>query len=149
MPVAAMPTEMGWGTLSCGVGDDAGEDQRDGDVEHRADGERAEDADGQIALRVARLLGGGGDGVEADVGEEDHGRALQDAGAAEAAEDALVRGDEGRPVLGLHVGGGGGDEGQHHRDLDEDDDGVEAGRLLDADDQDDGHAPARRGPRAG
>ncbi len=35
--------------------DDAGQHQRDGDVEHRADRERAEDADRHVALWVASL----------------------------------------------------------------------------------------------
>ena len=41
------------------------------DVQHRADDQRGNDANRQVALRVLRFLGHGGDGVEADVGEED------------------------------------------------------------------------------
>ena len=89
------------GNVELLVGDDARQDERDGDVEHRADAERDEDADGQVPLRVSRLLRGGRDGVEADVREEDHRRPLQHAGRAEAAEGALVGRDEGVPVLGL------------------------------------------------
>ena len=52
------------------VRDHAGEDRGDDDVDDRADDQRADDADRQVALRIARLLGGRRDGVEADVGEE-------------------------------------------------------------------------------
>ena len=58
----------------------AGEHGGHSDVEHGADDQRDDDADGQIALRVLGLLRGGGDGVEADVREEDVGRARADAG---------------------------------------------------------------------
>ncbi len=59
------------------VVDDAGEHERDRDIEHRANAERTEDAEREIALRVVRLLRRGTDRVEADVREEDLGRALQ------------------------------------------------------------------------
>ena len=59
-------------------------------VDHGADRERAEDAEGHVALRVLRLLGRGRDGVEADVGEEHDRGALVDA--------APAVGREGRPV---------------------------------------------------
>ena len=45
----------------------------------RADGERPEDPDRHVALRIARLLRGRRHGVEPDEGEEDHRRAAQDA----------------------------------------------------------------------
>ena len=51
-------------------------------VEHRADGERAEDADRHVALGVVRLLRRGRDRVEADIGEEDDGGAAHDAAPA-------------------------------------------------------------------
>ena len=57
--------------------------------------EAGDHRDGHVALRVARLLGRGRDGVEADVGEEDDRRRARD--AAEAV------GRERRPVVGLHV----------------------------------------------
>ena len=60
--------------VEAGVFDHAGEHQRHADEQERADREAAEQADGHVALRVFRLLRGGGDVVEADVGEEDHGR---------------------------------------------------------------------------
>ena len=60
--------------------------------------QRAEDADRHVALRLLRLLRGGGDGIEADEGEEHHGGAAQDAAQAEIAEAAGVRGDERMPV---------------------------------------------------
>ena len=66
---------------------------------HGADRERGEDADRHVALRVLRLLRGGRDRVEADVGEEHHRRAAQHAAPAELAELAGVRRDERRQVL--------------------------------------------------
>ena len=58
----------------------------DGDVEHRADRQRSEDAARHVALRIARFLRRRRDRVEADVGEEDHRRAADDARPAELAE---------------------------------------------------------------
>ena len=60
-------------------GHDAAEHDGDAAVENRAGDERGEDADGHVALRIAALFGGGGDGIEADVGEEDDGAAGKDA----------------------------------------------------------------------
>ena len=65
--------------------DQAGEHDRDSDVEDGADDQRGDDADGHIALRILALLGRGGDGVESDVGEEDDGAA----------------GEESRPAIGI------------------------------------------------
>ena len=60
----------------------AGQHRADHDVDDRADGEPAEDADRQVALRVLRLLRRRRDRVEPDVGEEHDRRALVDAGEA-------------------------------------------------------------------
>jgi len=59
-------------------GNDAGEDQRDSEIEDGADDERGEDSNGHVALGVAAFFACGGDGVEADVGEEDDGAAGED-----------------------------------------------------------------------
>ena len=69
--------------------------EADHGVDDRAHDERPQDAPRHVALRVARLLGRGRDGVEADVGEEDERRALVDAAPA-------VR-REGRPVARVEV----------------------------------------------
>ena len=58
------------------------EDRGDDDVDDRAEDERPDDADGHVAPRVLALLGARRDGVEADVGEEDDGRARPDPGEA-------------------------------------------------------------------
>ena len=84
--------------VELGVVRQAGHDQRHEDVEHRADGQRAEDADRQVALRVLGLLRRGGDRVEPDVGEEDHRRAADDAAPAEVPELTGVGRDERLPV---------------------------------------------------
>ena len=105
--------------------------EADGDsaVEEGAGDQGGEDAEGQIALGLFALFGGGGDGVEADVGEEDDGAAGEHAGPAV--------GHEGVPVDGLDEAGGGEDEGEDGDDLDQYKDVVGAGRLADAADQDD------------
>ena len=72
-------------------GHHAGEHQSHADVQNRADDQRGDDADGHVALWIAALLTGGGDGVEADVGEEDDGAAGEDAGEAIWHEWVVVR----------------------------------------------------------
>jgi len=53
-----------------GIRDHSCEDDGEQHVQHGADHQRADDADGHVLLRVLGLLRGGGDGVEADIGEE-------------------------------------------------------------------------------
>ncbi len=67
---------------------EAGGDDTDDHVDQRADGQTAENSDGQVTLRILCLFGRRRDGVEADVGEEDDGRALVDAGPAVRAQRA-------------------------------------------------------------
>ena len=67
-----------------GVRHHAGQHPGDRDVEHGAEAERHQDGDRHVALGIARLLGVGADRIEADVGEEDVG------GALEGAADALL-----------------------------------------------------------
>ena len=62
---------------------DAREDGGDDSIEQRTDKERSDDADGQIPCGVAALFRRRRDGIEADVGEEDDGRARDDAAVAE------------------------------------------------------------------
>jgi hypothetical protein len=56
------------------VVDHAGQHDGEGDIKDGADDERAHDAARDVALRVLRLLRGGRDRVEADIGEEDGAR---------------------------------------------------------------------------
>ena len=98
-----------------------GEHERGRDVEDRADGQRPDHADRHVLLRVAALLGGGRDGVEADVGEEDEGRAGPDPGPAV--------GREGVPVGGLDVEGADDDEEDEDDELDGHHHGVEPRRT--------------------
>lgn len=111
-------------------GNEAGETDGDSDIEHRADDERGDDADGQIALRVAALFGGGGDGVEADVGEKDDGT------AGENSRPAV--GHEGMPVRGMNEADDGEDEDEDGDELERDHHVVGGSRLADAADEDDG-----------
>ena len=61
------------------VGHHASQHTRHRDIQHGADQQRANDADGQVALGVFRLFRVGGDGVKTQVSEKDHGRASQHA----------------------------------------------------------------------
>ena len=79
------------------VGTEPGHHRGHGDIQHRADGQRSEDADRQVALRVARFLRRHRRGLEADVGEKHHRRAAQNAAPAVLVV-ALRFGDEGVPV---------------------------------------------------
>ena len=73
-PSAEKAVASGSAVPSCFQRQHAGEDQRHQDVDDGADDQAGDDADRHVALRVLGLLGGRGDGVEADVGEEDDGR---------------------------------------------------------------------------
>ena len=105
------------------------------DIEHGANQQRPDDADGHVALRILGLLRGGADGVKADVGKEDDSRAAHDTGPAELPRVPRLAGINGCQLAGLIGAHGAGDEEQHDGDFDEDDDVVEVGGFLDADDQ--------------
>jgi hypothetical protein len=62
----------------------------DADIQQGANDQRGNDAKGQVALRVARLFSGGGNGIETDIGEKDNCAAGHNA--------AKSRGSEGLPV---------------------------------------------------
>src|SRR5471030_2072911 len=111
------------------VGHDAGHDGRHDHIQHGAGGQRADDADRQVALGALDFLGGRGDGVEADEGEEHQRRRAQHAVDAE--------GHEGVPVGRLHVARADEDEQHHDAELDRHHDVVQARRFT--------HAPAQHG----
>lgn len=101
---------------------DAREDGGDNGVEQRTDEERADDADGQIPCGVAALFRRRRDGVEADVGEEDDGRARDDAAVAERQERI--------PIRRVDVRCSEHEEEEDRSELDEDEDAVELDALL-------------------
>ena len=109
---------------------DSGEHHGDADVEQRADDERGEDPDGDVAARVAALFAGCGDGVESDVGEEDDGAAGENAGPSVGREGVVVR--------GMDEAGAEADEEQDGGDLDQHHDVVGARGFADAADENDG-----------
>ena len=112
----------------------AGHHRGGGHVQHGADDQRADDPPGQVALGIAGLLGGGADGVEADVAEERQRGPGPDAGEPVGGEGHVVgRLDEEH----AHA-----DEHQHQQDLEPHQHGVGAGALPDAQHQHGGH---RRG----
>ena len=78
-PSARKATAIGALMSMFGIGHHAGDHRRHGDIEHRAEQQRDEDADGHVALRIAGLFGVRRDRVEADVGEEDDRRPEHDA----------------------------------------------------------------------
>src|SRR5208337_4720191 len=99
------------------------------DVQHGADHQRGDDAARQVALRILAFLGGGGDGVKADVGEEN------DRTAGEDSRPAV--GSVGVPIGGVHESRGEADEYHNGHDLQEDHDVVGFRGFLDAAHQND------------
>src|ERR1700730_5671604 len=102
------------------------------DIEHRANGETAQYADWHAALWVLGFLRDGRHAVEADVGEKDDGRGLQDGAQAELAEGAGVLRYVGNPVVRVYKPGAERDHGHDDENLDGHDDGVDRRGLLDS-----------------
>src|SRR6202000_125158 len=95
--------------------------------------------DRDVALRILGFLRGGGDGVEADIGEEDGAGATDDPADPELAEFAGILRYE-RHIIGrMDIKDADGDHRQHDRHLDEDDDVVDQGGFGDAAHQDQRH----------
>ena len=143
-PVTSIPTATGSLTIEAAVVDQAGKYQRNQDVQDGANYQRAKDPDRHIALRVARFLGGGRDGVKADIGKENRRRAGRD--ASNTKHPGPLRGrNEGMPVTPGEfrmVEEESAPEKQkdaHDGQLDDHDRRVEIGRFLDPDDQHRGH----------
>jgi hypothetical protein len=72
-------------------GHKAGQNDDYADVEQRTNDERGDDADRNVALRILALFGGGRNGVEADVGEENDRSAGENSGPAIGRERMPVR----------------------------------------------------------
>ena len=108
--------------------DQTREHDHNGDVQNRADDQRRDDADRQIALRALALLSGRGDRIESDVGEKNDGPACQDSGPAIGREGMIVRRmDELGCETHEHQNG---DDFQQHHDV------IGSRRLFDASHQD-------------
>src|SRR6267378_524725 len=82
------------GDVELAVPDEPGHYYANSDVDDRANRQRDEYPDRNVAARVLRFLRGGGDCVESDVGEEDDSRAAENTAQAERSELACVRWDE-------------------------------------------------------
>src|SRR6185312_4675057 len=121
------------------VADHAGQHQGEGDIEQGADDQRSHDAERDVALGVLRLLGGGRDGVEPDIGEEDGRCAADDAADPEFAELARIFRYDRHVVGGVDIEDADGDHRQHDRHLDDDDDVIDQGGFGDAAYQDHRH----------
>ena len=115
------------------VREHAGQHGRDRDVQHRADGQRPHDADCQVALGPAGLLGVGRDRVEPDVGEEDPPGPLGDPAPA------VLFVQERLPVRGRDVGRADPDHRQDDADVEQHHRRVEPGAFPHADHQDHRH----------
>ena len=113
----------GFARNKTGVPHHAQQNQGDAYVEHSAHNQGSDDADGQIALGIARFLGGGGDGIEADVGKEDDSAAGNDA--------AEPGGRERMPVAGIDQCAADDQENENGADLDGDHDVVGLGGFAD------------------
>ena len=122
--------------VEVGVAHDAGEDEREGDVDRRAGEEGPQDADGHVPLGILGFLRGRRDGVEAEVGEEHDPGPAEDAAPAEEAGHPGVRRDERMPECRLDEEQPGPDEDEDDADLEKDDDRIDGSRLLDAPDED-------------
>ncbi|RUS24467.1 hypothetical protein BC938DRAFT_473538 [Jimgerdemannia flammicorona] len=117
---------------------DTSQDEGDNDVEDGTDEEGADDANGEVARRVLGLKGGGGDGIEADVGEENLLGGGEDAGNAEVVPVTIGGGgNKGLPVGGIDKPGGAEDEDDDDNKFEHDNYIVEHGRLANADCQED------------
>ena len=112
--------------------DGADRARRDQQVEDGADAQRRDQADGHVALRVLGFLGRRGDGVEADIGEEDRGGGAEDAQARAVAVAEPAVGGEGGEVGAVDHRQGQDDEDGQGRDLDGDQNGVDARALAGA-----------------
>ena len=119
-------------------GDDAGEDEGDENVEDSAEQKGTKNSKGHVALGIFGLLGGSGDGIEADVGEEDDSGTGEDTAPAEFPKAAGVFRDKGDPVVGIDVGRAAENEEDDDGELDDDDDIVEAGGFTDPDHEENG-----------
>ena len=84
-----MRDRHGVGNIQCFIAHHARHDSGDQDVEERANHQRAQDSDGHVALRIFRFLRRGGDGIEADVGEEDGRGSGGDASNSKTVPDPL------------------------------------------------------------
>ena len=121
------------------VADDADEHGRDGDVDDGADRERDEDADGHVALGIPRLLRGGGDGVETDVGEEHDPGAAEHPAPPEGAEVPVLGGMNGVRFSRRTYDAPSATKSTSTSDLDDDEHRVRPRRLADADDEERRH----------
>ena len=108
----------------------AGEDNRDPDVEHSADDQRCQNAERDVALRPVALFGCRRDRIEANVSKED------DAAAGEHTGPPV--GKKRMPVSGVDEMRSGDDEDQNRRDFEQNHDVVGARGLADTPDQHDG-----------
>ena len=115
---------------------DACHDEGEEHVEHGANQERAENADGHVPFRVLRFLRRRAHRIEADVGKEDDGCAAKNARPAVVAKSTGVFGNEGREVFGSNILKANHNKGDDHQNLQQDHDVVEEGTPACASHQD-------------
>ncbi len=138
----------GMGHVELGVVHQTRERERHKHVQDGADDQRPQNADRHVPLRVLGLLRRGADRIEPDVGEENQPRTPEHPAPAETPRRCPVLGGmNGFQLSGIHVLQSENDDQQYHRHLQDDDQVVDLGRFLDADDEDgrgDQHDERRR-----
>ena len=87
-------------------------------------------------------MGGSGDGIKADVGEEDDSGTGEDTTPTVLAETSGVFRNKGDPVVGINIGRAAEDEEDDDGELDDDDDVIEAGGFTDPDHEKNGGGQA-------
>ncbi|OPZ81795.1 MAG: hypothetical protein BWY77_00475 [bacterium ADurb.Bin431] len=117
----------GQGGLEFRIGDQPRKDRGDHNIKNGADEQRGDDADGQVAAGIARLLCRGRDRIKADIGKEDDRRP--------GAYPRPAVGGKGGPVFRLDPAAADDNKKGQHDNLDADHDSVEAGALADAPDE--------------
>ena len=135
------------GVVELLVGDDTGHHQSDQDVEDCADEEAGENAYGHVFLRVAGLLGGGGNGVETQIGEEDHSGSPENAADSVESKSPGVGGDKGLPEGGLQEEEAGEDEDENNENLEDNHDPVHTGGLFNTPEKKKGDSQDHKGRR--
>ena len=120
------------GHIQLVVAHQPGEHQRHENVEHSTDAQRPQNAGRHVLLGVLGLLRRRAYRIEADVSEEDQPRTPEDPAPPELAEVAGIGRNERLPVLGVHILEPENDEEQHHGELQDHDQVVGLGRLLDS-----------------
>ena len=95
-------------------------------------------------MRVAGFLGGRGDGVEADISEENHPRSGENAAPPVFPKTSGILRDEGNPIVGVDVGGAAKNEEDDDGEFDDHDGIVEICGFANANHEESGDGQANQ-----